>query len=118
MTGRSATTIFFLLAGLACSSCSDLSEDRDEREREHIPGSDPDAIGRHIYACNDGRNYSVDLFEDGLTVDLSPPDDKPMRLAAFSQGMTYVGAGITARISGLEMQIERADRPALRCRRK
>lgn len=113
MTGRPTSAIFVLLAALAGSSCSVSSEDRD-----HIPGSDTHAIGRHIYTCSDGKAYSVDVFEGGLTVDLSPPNDKPVRLTAFSQDLTYVGAGITARITGSKMQIERANRPALRCRRR
>lgn len=118
MTGRPTSAIFFLLAALACSGCSASSEDRYQRDRDHIPGSDPDAIGRHIYSCSDGRTYSVDVFKDDLTIDLSPPNDKPMRLTAFSQDLTYVGAGITARIARPEMLIERASRPALRCRRE
>lgn len=117
MTESRPTAIFVLLAALACSSCSDASELRAGGERDHTPGSDPDSIGRYIYVCDNGANYSVDLFEGGLTIDLSAPNERPLRLSAFAQDQTYVGAGITARISGGEMDIQRVDRPALRCRK-
>lgn len=68
MIDRPTSAILGLLAALASSGCSASPEDRD-----HIPGSDPDAIGRHVYTCSDGKAYSVDVFEGGLMVDLSPP---------------------------------------------
>ena len=116
MTGRRATTMLFLPAALALAGCTNASEDREAQD--HIPGSDPDAIERHIYVCSDRRSYLVDVFRDGLTIDLTPPDGKPLRLSAFSQDPTYVGNGITARISGPVLHLERANRPVLTCRQK
>lgn len=98
-------------------SCSDTSKRRAGGERDHTLGPDPDSVGRDIYVCDNGANYAVDLFKGGLTIDLSAPNERPVRLSAFAQDQTYVGAGVTARVSGREMDIQRINRPALRCQR-
>src|SRR3546814_17615116 len=90
MTESRPTAIFVLLAALACSSCSDASERRAGGARDHNPGSDPDSIGRSIYVCEYGANYSVHLFAGGLTLDLSAPTHRPPRMCAFTERQNAV----------------------------
>ncbi|WP_235537472.1 hypothetical protein [Sphingomonas sp. Root1294] len=105
-----------LILFLGLTACSGSAEPAGD-DRNHTTSENANVIGRHVYHCDPGGLWIVDFLQDGLSVDLAANGEKPVRLTAPAQGLTYVGEHINARVSGRDMHVQRSDRPPLKCRR-
>ena len=95
-----------------------LAPSANPHEGDHLAGPNAQIIGRHIYACDDDTQITVDFLADGLSIELrSSTGGRPARLSAPGQGLRYVGDKITADATGGEMTINRAVHAAQACRR-
>lgn len=103
---------------LSATGCSSQAPSSNPHDKDHFAGTNPQIIGRHIYACDDGAKITVDFLADGLTIEMrSSTGGKPARLTAPGQGLRYIGDRITADATGGQMTINRQGYAAQACRR-
>ncbi|MBW6528494.1 hypothetical protein KZ813_16750 [Sphingomonas sp. RHCKR7] len=100
----------FALAGIVLvGACSEPKND-DPPTRQEVHSRDSGVAtgqpGRHRYHCEDGRTLLVDYKDNGLRLDLLEKEGGPSRtLSAPTQELQYVGDGVTATFSGVQLRL-------------
>lgn len=113
-----ASLLAAALIVLSATGCSSQAPSSNPHDEDHFAGTNPQIIGRHVYACDDGVKITVDFLADGLTIEVrSSTGGKPARLSAPGQGLQYIGDRITADATGGQMTINRQGHAAQACRR-
>src|SRR3546814_2158567 len=91
------------LAGLlsGCSE-SDQADTSNMSTNTTLPIQMPPAIvASHTYRCTGGDVLYVDFLADGTSINVKQrPSGPSLRLTAPSQGLTYVGDGMTLGLNG------------------
>lgn len=104
---------------LALSACSEQPQKGPPTEQEIHAGDSgvsSVALGRHLYACDDGRALIVDFKDQGLTVEFRrDARAAPTVLTAPMQGLQYVGDAESATFAGNQIKIEAPGRRPVLC---
>lgn len=75
--------------------------------------------GRHLFACDNAQMLFVDFKDQGLTLEVRERDEgPPLILTAPSQGLQFVGEGMTATITAGGLRLDPAQGKTRSCRRK
>lgn len=87
--GRFSRTLLLApaLFAVAASGCSSQAPSANPHEGDHLAGLNAHIIGRHIYACDDDAQITVDFLADGLSIELrSSTGGRPEWLSAPGRG--------------------------------
>lgn len=105
---------------LALAACSSGKPQAPTEEDLHSIGPDAAEVGHpHVFLCPGDERLLVDFGQDGLSLRIRrPAGNRPLILAAPSQGAAFRGGGLQATFRGQRLTIGMAAGPMRTCVRQ